>query len=154
MKRIVLFSALFLIFQTAFAQKEDSKSMPSPEISIQTNTTSHNSSINDLGLVYKFVKTDRNGLKTPIDKQICKSETVDIARNSGGKHGEGRLPSAYSESLSKLTILKPATVIGRNSDGKHGEGIFPDAYSKNLSKSRTNVIVDDIARNCGGRNSN
>jgi len=136
MKRIVLISALFLIFQTAFAQ-EEKKPILSSEISIQTNTASLNS-FNELESC----------------KQICKSESADIARNSGGKHGEGRLPTAYSESLNRLTISKPAKFIDRNSNGKHGEGLFPGEYSKGLSKDRTNVITDDIARNCGGRNSN
>lgn len=153
MKRILLISALYLIFQTAFAQKQDTKLTPSPEISFLTYTTSLNSSISDQGLASMFEKTDRICLKTNIGKQICKSEAVDIARNSGGKHSEGRLPTAYSESLSKPIFLESTTIIDRNSDGKQGDGIFPGAYSKNLSKSRTGVIVDDIARNCGGRNS-
>jgi hypothetical protein len=150
MKRIVLISALCLIFQTAFAQKQDIKLTNSPEISFQTSL---NSSINDLELAFKFVKTDRICLKPNIGKQILISQAVDIARNSGGKHGEGRLPIAYSESLSKPIILKATTGIDRNSNGKQGDGIFPSAYSKGLSKSRTDVIIDDIARNCGGRNS-
>jgi len=154
MKRIVLISALCLIFQTVFAQKEISKLMPSPEISFQTYTVSLISTSDDIGLTDKFVKMDCIYSKTYTGDQIGKSESVDIARNSGGKHGEGRLPTAYSESLSKPIILKPTTVIDRNSKGKHGEGLFPYAYSKNLSKSSTDVIEDDIARNCGGRNSN
>lgn len=148
MKRIVLISALFLIFQTVFAQKQDTTLLTSPEVSFQTSL---NSSINDLA--FKFVKTDGICLKPNIGKQILISQAVDIARNSGGKHGEGRLPNAYSESLSKSIILKATTGIDRNSKGKQGDGIFPDAYSKGLSKSRTDVIIDDIARNCGGRNS-
>ncbi|MGZ2371659.1 hypothetical protein ACXR6G_17905 [Ancylomarina sp. YFZ004] len=150
MKIIVLISALCLIFQTSFAQKQNSESTLPPEISSQTSL---NSSINDLELAFKFVKTDRICLKSNIGKQILISQAVDIARNSGGKHAEGRLPTAYSESLSKPIYLELTTDIGRNSNGKQGDGIFPGSYSKNLSKSPTNVIVDDIARNCGGRNS-
>ena len=151
MKRIVFISALCLIFQTAFAQKQDTKFTTSPEVSLQTSL---NSSINDMELAFKFVKTDRVCLKTHIGKQIFISQAVDIARNSGGKHGEGRLPNAYSESLSKPILIEPTTDIDRNINGKQGEGLFPDVYSKNLIKSCTDVIVDDIARNSGGRNSN
>jgi len=128
--------------------------MPSPEISFQTYTVSLIYTSEDIGLADKFVKTDCICLKTNNSQQILNSEAVDISRSSEGKHGEGRLPTAYSESLIKAISLKPATLIDLNSGGKQGEGIFPDAYSKELSKSRTNVIVDDIARNCGGRNSN
>ncbi|WP_372644870.1 hypothetical protein [Ancylomarina sp.] len=151
MKRIVFIFALCLIFQIAFAQKQDSKFTTSPEVSFQTSL---NTSINELELAFKFVKTDGICLKTHIGKQIFISQAVDIARNSGGKHGEGRLPNAYSESLSKPILPEPTAGIDRNSNGKQGEGIFPGAYSKNLSKSCTDVIVDDIARNSGGRNSN
>ncbi len=154
MKIVVLISAFFLIFQATFAQKEGAKSASFPELSMQTNVTFLSSLANELGPAFMLVKTDSICLKAQIGKQICKPEAIDIARNSGGKHGEGRLSTAYSASLSKPLILKPATVINRNSNGKHGDWIFPLAYSKDLSKSRTNLIVDDIARNCGGRNSN
>ena len=154
MKRILLISALYLIFQTAFAQKQDTKLTPSPEINFQTYTASLVSSIDDLGLVDKFVNANRLCLKTNNSQHVLSSEALDIARNRGGKQGEGRLPTAYSESLSKTRILKPTIGIDRNSDGKQGDGIFPGVYSMDLSKSCTGVIVDDIARNCGGRNSN
>jgi len=137
MKRIILISALYLIFQTAFAQKQEKKPLLSSEISFQINSASLNSS-NDIEAC----------------KQFCKSVHVDIARNSGGKQSEGRLPTAYSESLCKIRITRSTKVSVRNNDGKHGEGLFPGEYSKNLNKNRTNVIADDIARNCGGRNSN
>ncbi|MCZ4695760.1 hypothetical protein DWB61_13615 [Ancylomarina euxinus] len=151
MKRMVFISALCLIFQTAFAQKQDTKLTPFFEMNFQTSLKSSN---NDLAFAFKFVKTDCMCLNTNIGKQICKPETVNIARNSSGKHGEGRFPDAYSESLCKPIVIKEFIGSDRNSTGKQGDGIFPGAYSKNLRKSLPNVLIDDVARNSGGRNSN
>jgi len=85
------------------------------------------------------------------NKQKKTSKVTDIARNSGGRHGEGRLPTDYTSILSKDTTSSPVTDIARNSSGRHGEGRLPTDYTSILSKETTSSRVTDIARNSGGR---
>jgi len=154
MKIIVLIFVLFLVFQTSFAQKEESKLNAFPEISVLTYTISDNSFIDELGQVCKSQNMDRVVMDTLVGSQICKSESINIARNSGGKNSEGRFPTAYSEGLIKPISIKTVRLKDPNYKGKHGESLFPGEYSKNLNKNRTKVLVDDIARNSNGQNSN
>lgn len=90
--------------------------------------------------------------KSSRSKRYINSAAVDIARNSGGKHGEGRLPTAYSESLSNIRSISPVIDITRNSGGKHCEGRLSTIHTQSLSERSTSTSINDIARNSGGRN--
>jgi len=117
------------------------KSPESPEVHTKTDSIGDN----------KAGSKDQDYKSSRIQRSSCSTAVV-IARNSGGKHGEGRLPTAYSESLSDIRSISPAIGIDMNSGGKQGEGRLTTAYSKSLSKRSTSVAITDIARNSGGRN--
>jgi len=127
MKYIALILVLYLSLQMSFAQKQNPVNKPG----------------------FKWSRIDQ----TMADKQVLSSDSFDIARNSGGKHGEGRLPTAYSKGLDKTEYVFPLGIIGSNSEGKQSEGRLATAYSMSLKKGTEVRAEDDIARNSGGRNS-
>jgi len=130
MKYIALILVLYLSLQMSFAQKQN-----------RPNELSSKQPV-----------TDQNDQRVS-DNQISSSDSFDIARNSGGKHGEGRLPTAYSKSLDKSQCICPFALITRNNDGKQSEGRLATDFSLRLKKGPEVRAIDDIARNSGGRNS-
>ncbi|RXQ91006.1 hypothetical protein EO244_12950 [Ancylomarina salipaludis] len=127
MKYIALILVLYLSLQMSFAQKQNLANKP--------------------GSTWSRIDQAMS------DKQVLSSDSFDIARNSGGKHGEGRLPTAYSKGLDKIQYVFPLGIIDRNSDGKQSEGRPATTYSMSLKKGTEVRAEDDIARNSGGRNS-